>query len=349
MKDIIPTGAHKDTRTPEAKAKDHLHKHYYSGLPVVWVEKSQSQWKLPSQRNQGTSSSCLFQSGATALEVLLKQVVSAAFYVLRADPTRGGSFQGDVGDILKKKGTILEIVCPSQNMSEGEMNSIKLPTFLNIQITGYQFSNPKKIEEIAEAVQAYGNCGLVFDSNHDEWQITPVYTGAILEDSNGEYVFGAFGHSIEAVDFFLLNGVKTILARDSAGQNSSPTGYRLITENFLIHRCRGAMDLLGVKITPIPAPTTPATTSIAPFLVDMSINQTTTEIARLQAFLTKLGFFPTWQPPTGYYGNLTRLAVLAFQQKYVANQSMYAFMSVNGGRGMWCWNLTRNALNKLLI
>jgi len=159
-------------------------------------------------------------------------------------------------------------------------------------------------------------------------------------------LLGAFGHSIEAVDFFLFNGVKTILCRDSAGQNSSPTGYRLINDAFLCGRCRGAMDLLGVKITPVPSPT--PLPSIAPFLVDMSYGQSSLEIGRLQAFLTKLGYFPQAESPTGYYGDFTKQAVFSFQQKYVANQGLWAYLVVMGSRGRYCSTMTRTALNLLL-
>ena|ERR1035437_8649498 len=338
---IIPNAALEDPRLPEAKQKDHLHKKLYGGLPAVWLEKPQSTWKLPSQRNQGTSLSCLFQSNATALEVFLKDKVSAGVYVLRADPTKGGTWQGDVMDILKNKGTIWELVCPSQFMGEVAMNAIKLPAFLNIKITGYQYCNPKDIEQIAEAVQAYGNCNLVFDSNHDEWQLTPVYLGTPT----------TFGHAIEVVDFSLINGVKTLINMDSAGQDSSPKGERLITQDMLTHRCRGAVTITGVKITPITPPVQPTpspTPSTAPFLVDMSVGQSSLEIARLQAFLTKLGFFTQQQLPTGYYGSITQNAVFSFQQKYVANQSWWTYIVVMGSRGRYCSTMTRTALNKLI-
>jgi hypothetical protein len=179
----------------------------------------------------------------------------------------------------------------------------------------------------------------VFDSNEDEWQVTPVYLGTPT----------TFGHSIEVVDFFTINGVKFLLARDSAGQFSSPKGYRLISQDFLTHRCRGAMYFLGIApITSTPSPTPSPTPSIAPFLTDMSFGQTSTEIARLQAFLTKLGFFPTWQSPTVYYGSLTQTAVFNFQKRYVANQGLWAYIVVMGSRGRYCSTMTRTALNLLI-
>ena len=344
MKDIFPKDAIRDDpRSPEAKALDHTHEKLYSGLPAVWLEKLQSQWKLPSQRNQDGSTSCLFQSGATALEVMTKKIESAIFFNERADPTQGGSFLGDVGDILYKptKGTVLESVCPSQNMNDAQMASVVLPP-LDVHITGYRMiADPTNIESIAEAVQAYGNCILVFDSNNDEWQVTPVYLGTPT----------TFGHAICAVDFTLINGVQYLICRDSAGQFSSPQGYRLISSAFLQARCRGAMYLCGVvptPVAPVPAPTPTPTPSIAPFLTDMSYGQSNLEIARLQTFLTTLGYFPQPQLPTGYYGDITRQAVLSFQQVYVANQSFWNYIIVAANQGKHCSSLTRQALNLLI-
>ena len=141
---------------------------------------------------------------------------------------------------------------------------------------------------------------------------------------------------------------KVLICRDSAGQFSSATGIRLITQSFLSARCRGGLYFLGVKTTPLPDPTTPATPSIAPFLVDMSFGQSSLEIARLQGFLTKLGYFTQQQMPTGFYGTITQQAVFAFQKHYVANQSWWAYVVVMGGQGKYCSTMTRTALNQLL-
>ena len=161
--------------------------------------------------------------------------------------------------------------------------------------------------------------------------MTPVYLGTPV----------TFGHAVCATDFSLVNGVKTLCCRDSAGQFSSPTGIRLITEDFLNKRCRGAMYFLGAKA--ITAPTAPVA---APFLVDMSYGQTSTEIARLQAFLAKLGYF-TYPDNTGFYGEITRQAVLAFQQDHVANQSWWAYLVVMANQGRHVSKMTRDALNLL--
>jgi hypothetical protein len=147
----------------------------------------------------------------------------------------------DCGDIDYNQGTTFEQTVPSQNMNDAEMDAIKLPP-LGTKISGYRTIGTIAIDSIAEAIQAYGQCLLVFDSNTQEWLLTPVYLGTPT----------TFGHCICAIDYGLVGGVKTLCCKDSAGQFSSETGIRFITEDFLLKRCFGAMYYLGMqKPTPI--------------------------------------------------------------------------------------------------
>ena len=241
MNDIIPNGVLPDSRPLDRQALDHRHEDLYGGLPAVWLEKPQSTWFLPSQRNQSTSYSCLYQSAATAIESINRNVQSAIPYKLRSGGAGSqGDFLQNVGDVLYNTGTVLESDCPSENMSDPQIDATPLPSPMTVKATGYRTIGTITIEAVAEAVQAYGNCILIFSSNTQEWQLTPVYLGTPT----------TFGHAICATDFTTISGVKTLICRDSAGQFSSPTGVRLITENFLNSRCRGAMYLLGAKIVP---------------------------------------------------------------------------------------------------
>lgn len=249
--DIIPNAVLKDPRAQQDKEKDHIHEDLFSGFPAVWSEKPKNSWRLTTQRNQDGSFSCVKQSSATAIETLLGKVISAAGYKLREDKTRGGMYLQNCGDIDYNTGTTLEIKAPSENMNDSQMDAIELPLF-DIKITGYRTFSKIDIDSIAEAIQAYGNCILVFHSNPIEWQMTP------------KFVDGApmtFGHAICAVDFTLINGVKSLICMDSAGQFSSPTGVRIITEDFLNKRCVGGMYYLGAKfVDPMLSPQLSLTT-----------------------------------------------------------------------------------------
>lgn len=232
----IKHGVIADPRPEIAKEKDHTHEQLFSGLPVVWVEKPQNTWKTAYQRDQDGSFSCVKQSSATALEILTKNIISAATYQLRADKTQGGMYLQNCGDIDYNAGATLEQNAPSQNMDDPALDSIKLPP-LTIKISGYRTFYAHDIEKVAEAIQAYGQCILSFNSNGQEWQVTPKYLGTPT----------TFGHAICGIDFTLVNGVKCIICKDSAGKWSSPTGLRIITEDFLNKRYIGAMYYLGAK------------------------------------------------------------------------------------------------------
>jgi hypothetical protein len=334
--DHIQDGVRVDTRPIEAQMQDYLHEDLYGGLPVVWTEKPQTSWFMPSQRNQDGSFSCVAQSSASAMESMISLISSAGIYKLRAGGLGSqGMFLQDIGNILYNTGTIVEAVTPSQNLTETQMNAINLPVTMTMKATGYRTIGLISIDAVAEAVQAYGNCLLIFDSNTQEYQQTPIYLGTPT----------TFGHCICAVDFTLINGIKTLCCRDSAGQFSSPTGVRLITEDFLSKRCGGAMYLLGA--TPITPPAPPVVPAMVPFLIDMSLGQSSTEIARLQAFLAKLKYF-SYPENTGYYGELTRLAVLAFQRKYVSTQSWWSNIVVEFYQGKNCYAMTRKIINQML-
>lgn len=233
----IPDAVIRDPRSKIEIEKDYLHESTYSGMPVVWVEKSEKDWKTASQRNQDGSFSCVKQSSATALEVLTKKIISAATYQLRKDKSQGGMFLQNCGDIDYNFGATYESTTPSQNVDDPTLDAIKLP-LLTIKSTGYRTFYNHDIEKVAEAIQAYGQCILCFQSNSQEWQMKPQFLGTPT----------TFGHAICGIDFGLVNGVKTIICMDSAGQWSSANGVRLITEDFLNKRCTGAMYYLGAKV-----------------------------------------------------------------------------------------------------
>lgn len=314
---MIPNGIIPDTRSPEEKAKDHLHEELFGDItaPPVWVEKDPSTWKLTSQRFQDGSFSCVKQASASAVEAILGQPISAATYQLRANKPDGGMFLQNCGDIDYNNGTILETITPSQNVGDPVLDSIVLPTPLNIKITGYRTFATINIDSIAQVVQSYKNCIIVIHSNWQEYQRTPTYLGLDI----------TFGHGICAQDFTLINGVKTLVCRDSAGQDTSPDGVRLITEDFLNHRCVGAMYYLGANVSGGFKHT---------FNTNLTYGNNSDEVKFLQKALQIDGEF-TYPTITGNFGPITLTAVKAFQSKYAIPSTGFV------------GPMTRNKLNKL--
>lgn len=79
------------------------------------------------------------------------------------------------------------------------------------------------------------------------------------------------------------------------------------------------------------------------FNIDMKFGDKNNEVQALQLALQLDGEFPASQTATGYYGELTRQAVLAFQKKY----SVASLWEIYWLRGTKCGPKTRIQLNKL--
>ncbi len=245
MEEDIPHGVVKDPRESYEKVLDYQHPY---GAPIVsWIEKPQSAWKRYKQRNQINSFSCIGQATAKAKEVLTGVVHSAhPIYRRRKNYAGEGMWLQDAGDIHKNLYTTTEVLDPSENKNEVDLNKdITAQTYLGVE--AYVFCSPKNIDQIANAIDTYGQCALTFESNGGEWKLVPQYLGTPI----------TFGHCICAVDRTLYNGKKALICEDSAGQGSSPDGLRIITEDFLVKRCTGAMYFTkAIDHTPIaPQPT----------------------------------------------------------------------------------------------
>ena len=327
MNDIL-SAVIPDPRPIEEKLKDYSHTEKYGGLPVTWVEKPSNMWSMPSQRNQDGSYSCVMQSSASAIEDMTGQIISALPYKLRNGGGQGMYLQ-NAADILKNNGAPLESVGPSQNMNDVQIDSATLPSSV-VKISGYAFPDCHNIDQIAEAIQAYGNCIIAFGSNSQEWTTEPIYSSGPV----------TFYHAIEATDYTLFNGVKHLICRDSAGQYSSPAGYRLISEDFLKNRATGAMYYTGFKLANSEPPQPVFKHN---FATDIGLGQSGDEVKALQRALKIDGEFPQNTEITGFFGPITQKAVSLFQRKYnVANPLILFF---NAGRFVGL--ATRAALNKL--
>jgi hypothetical protein len=236
MINTIPDGVIKDPRPLEKIAEDYQH---ISGVVSVnWKELDLSKLNLTSIRNQNGSYSCVFQAGASALEALTGIIISATPYFWRKNYPEKGSWLQDMGDIFYNRYTTREDLSASQNQSEPQMNQLKqLTTFLGI--TGYRQPTTKNIDQIAEAIESYKQCIVTYESNNDEYfhnGVTPKYLASPI----------TFGHAICAQQYGLINGVKTLVCRDSA-RNNIMVGVTLITEEFHLKRNTGALYFLGSK------------------------------------------------------------------------------------------------------
>lgn len=282
-------GIAEDPRSELAKAQDFQHSDVFGTNPT-WVKKDLKDCKKYTPREQDGSLSCMGQGSAKGVETLIGKVLSAhPPYRSRANYPQGGMWTQDLGEVWKKIGSTLEELDQSQNQGETLLNR-DITVATPYKIGGYVQPNSKNIDEIAQAIETYGHCMLIFHANGNEWNEKPV-------NNNGAITFG---HCICAVDYFLdENGVKCLWIEDSACLSTTIDGqHRIITEDYLKARCEGAIYFTSVN--PLQIPYT--------FSKTLKLGSIGFDVKKLQA---KLNI-----PVDGIFGNQTLEAVKLFQTEH---------------------------------
>lgn len=319
------TGVLDDTRPLAVKELDPIHEEVAAGgTPVTWISKTSDTWKtiLP-HRDQDGSSGCLsFASATSFLNNLRKVFPSMPNPTLSAHDVyqRRSNYPGE-GMIpmdsltLAAAGICTEATLPSDNLSEAQMNvqaagaQILSERAANAGGLPVKLNLPLDIDQAASIIDQGLSLVLCVHFNYSEWVEV-----AQLTSSNPD-----LGHGIASVDRTLYNGVKAIIIQDQWKIDSTmyPGGLRVLSEQFLKARCFFAGYILPKK-DEIPAPLpAPAHT----FTVDMQYGDNNNEVMLLQTKLHSLGFLSV--NPTGYFGGLTKAAVIAFQAANGVPQTGY--------------------------
>jgi hypothetical protein len=296
----------------------------FAGAPQVsWTPKPSFK-KFPS-RDQSSSYSCVFQSNAKARGATYANQ-GGNFPILSALPYNKRSNFPDAGAIpyeglqITAQGLPLESVYPSQKMNEAQMNAAAKPAV----DPNYAGTTPVRLaldmDTIASVIdQGYG---VVICNNF----ATVEYAQYVPVTYRG--VFRGIDHQIAGVDRTLYNGSKALVCEDSAFLNSAQDGQRIITEDFLLNHT----FFVGYvrNVTPPKFQAIPKPDHI--FTVDMQLGQTSNEIKLLQQRMIYEGYLSP-DCATGYFGSLTKKAVIAYQQ---------AKMLPNTG---YVGSMTRSSLN----
>lgn len=346
-KAVIPPGALEDTRSEEEKAKDFKAEEVATFGPVNWQPKRFEDVNTFPVRNQDGSGSCVAATLALMLgiENFLEEGKYIEFsfkdiYDRRSNKPQAGMIGVDALDIGRKHGASLNALMPSDNQSEEEIAKVER------RISDEQISQifksksyvqlPFDIEKIAWTIESGRRNGVGkpimtwFQFPYSEWNAVPTVTGG-----NDNLV----RHSVTAVDYGILNGVKGIFIQDSWGLHSSTVnGLRFISEDYINKRmifCAYNIDLSnnwrdGQPTTP--KPTYNFTRNLEYGMMGDP------DVKALQGILAYEGLF-TSNPDyhKGNYLEITGKAVLAFQEKY----------GISPTSANHCGPLTRQKLNEL--
>lgn len=327
-------GVSEDLRPDSEKARDWPADEAYGAVAPQWREKRAPKgdllnlalgprvWRRFKKRDQ-RGGSCVSHSHAKALGIenfteeadFLEESARPIFSKRQNRPASGMS-SPNAFDIVRKGGTTAEARVPSLNLRDEEMD---LPYRWETEdmmhaemykatnyVTVYGGSGPFSIDAVAAAIETL-KCGVVLHvfAKGDEYKKS--VPSIIWKDLT--YAESTIRHAVIAVDYTLYKGQKALVIEESYANDSSDYGQRILTEKFLLKRCRYAAHYLprpNVAQPPAPVP--------KPVLTrDLGWNFRGNDVAALQAYLKAKGFFPAAVEPTGLWKQITAQAVRKWQ------------------------------------
>ena len=312
-------GALEDMRPTKEKTKDYRFEEIASVPVVDWVEKPQSDWKkFPIFEQSG--SSCV--ANAVAKIIGIEQIPEEGkfinlsrrdIYSQRFNKPGEGMNALDVNNIAIKNGVSLEYFMPSEGLTEQQMNEAADRTPANKTIAKvFRMKNwfvlPYDMDAIASVVDKNHPVMVFMRFNYSEWdRQVPVITDQAFQ----------LNHAVAIVDRTLYQGKKAFIIDESWGKNRGINGQRILTEEWFdlkngrINWASYFEDLSNLDlIEKVEKPK-------YKFLKDLKVGMTDPDIIALQDCLKYEGLFIKTQVSTGYFGGITRKAVVDFQQKYV--------------------------------
>lgn len=308
-------GALEDVRPDEEKVKDFKHEEIASAISFSWKEREPKKYLI---FNQDGSSACVANGVAKVLGI--DEIFEGREFVnlsrrdiyVRRTNVGGGMYLPEALSIACKHGATLESLVPSENKGETAMNLKNDITADTDKIAEkYKAKNyielPIDIDTIASIILQAQDQGktkgvlLGFRFDYSEWTDVPKV------DLNSKL---ACGHGVAGVDAILKDGKKYIVIDDSWGLGYAKFGQRYISEEFLKARCFYAGYTVNLILEP------EVVVEKNHFVTTMRFGVTSKEVKLLQAFLQKMGLFPKNVTCTGYFGSITKKAVMAYQKQY---------------------------------
>jgi hypothetical protein len=296
-------GARPDTRPQELKDLDYTQRELVASIaPVVWTKKTK--YRTFPKRMQNGSGSCVMQSLEKERGIIaqLKYGEFIVFscnddYQLRANPEISGS---TYEDLIKatNRGAVLEILSPSQSLNDLQMMNAKKLSYSDdvSKIFGAKRINMDlNIDTIASTIENTGKgVGLTVMFGSGEWFRTDKVKELTTPDK------WINGHRVVAIDYTLDNqGNKCLVIDDSSCEDGYQ--YRLVPESFLLNRTYWKPNYILNFKQYIEKPEKPS--------FDGSVKS-------LQDCLKYEGLFPVNTDSTGFFGAVTKKALIAFQVKY---------------------------------
>jgi len=347
MLTVSTTGVCIDNRSDYEKSKDFKHAELASGFtPYVWEERpAKSKYFYP--YNQSSSLSCVAGGGAIVLEHFDGGVISRKdIYNRRVNYPRGGMMMYDVCNLVRS-GVCEEKYVPSQELGENKMNErytitdniihsrVTKKVAMTIDITGNSINEIAKVLSTSPVIAFW-----YFDEAGKEWW--KPYPEVLFNFKS--YVdTGVTRHQVAIVDAILIDGKKYLVGQDTAGVGSGAGvdgNIRYISEDMVskrLYSAQYAIDDENEVIIP-----NNGTKPVYNNSVTLQVGSIGDKVKMLQSVLIYEGFLKI-KTPTGYFGGMTRNALIQLQNKYKAD--ILTPVGLKVGTGI-CGSQTNNFLNK---
>jgi len=309
------TGLLPDIRSQEDKSKDYQAKEVRVFKAVNWIEKPQKDWRRFPISNQEQASNCVNHALAKVLGVenYLEEKKFIDFskrdiYSQGFEPT-GGMVYDKALSLVKNNGITLESLMPSLHMTEEEVRKRDDASNFTRQVA--LVGKPKNYIYLPIDIDAIAE---IIDSGKAVCLGTRFNTGGFTPEVKLDQL-GMYGHAISGTDRTIWKDEKAIIFDNSWDYSWGFDGQGILTESQLKNGLVTAAyfedlsnnwrDVVIVK---------PKFT----FTKNLSLGMTDPEVVKLQDCLAYEGLFTT--ASTGYFGPITKNAVVAFQAKYGIDQ-----------------------------
>lgn len=320
----VNTGILDDNRSAEEKAKDYkLEDFAIASGTFDYTKLPRTSSHVYSVRNQWISNSCVAQSGAKVLEILdtkSEEPWSATtIYQRRVNSPGAGMIGADALDIIRKYPMMYETDCPSQNMSDQQMDSYQIP---NIEsrgnptgtfIIGYDNLN---FDDIAQSIINFGPIIIYINANRYMWTSVPTPNTRDNSLRHGVCAHEVIWDEQTKQPFLIIDDSWGKFDSQPSRFNLAP-GQRALSREFVERHVYFGAGFIKFEYKNPAAVVIPQ--GAYKFQKQMFFGQRSDDVVRLQNKLKALGLYAGNVPSTGYYGNYTASCVKAFQIRYAVD------------------------------
>ncbi len=280
-----------------------------SANPVTWKPLDINKIPRYPTYSQNGSSSCVAMSISLIASILyykrtnIQIMFSPSWvYKQRVNKPDGGMVGTDAFSIASK-GMLPEILMPSQDLTEGQINSVPIyPWYQKVAEVFALEDQPvnlpiKDIETVASVMQTTGKpVNVWYDFLRTEWTSIPFISG----------IFGLLlRHSVVAIDYGIYEGSKALAIQESWGVGATQFGsIRIIKEGF--HNARNIFAMYPRRFR---------------FETTEDKPKYDGTIISFQRCMKAIALFPDDVPFVENWGPLSSSACKKFQEKYGIQQT----------------------------